>query len=188
MGGCGRSARTRHHTVTANHRSPKFVLKSLFTHSKRHPALSSSLIPRSAPKISRRRRGTSQAGDLLAFASKSWWTQRALGPAGLLADGAVTFTNVGDPSTCLRVSDAASAGGLADGAFLGPWALPRRFHPRSCGGPGWKIRLSSRIGCRRTCQLSALSRCIPPHSSVSYLRRSPGAGPARGGTLKSGAV
>ena len=45
-------------TITDDHRSPKFVLKSLFTHSKRHPALSSSLIPRSAPKISRRRRGT----------------------------------------------------------------------------------------------------------------------------------
>ena len=55
-------------------------------------------------------RSVESAGDLLARICEQVVVDAALGPAGLLADGAVTFTNVGDPSTCLRVSDAASVG------------------------------------------------------------------------------
>ena len=51
-------------------------------------------------------------------------------------------------------------------AITAPWALPRRFHPRSCGGPGWKIRVSSRIGLPDTPAIHP----FPLHSAAFFRR------------------
>ena len=132
-------------------------------------AATSDGVPRCAPDGTRRALlwwdAALRAGDLLAFASKSW--DAAFRPAGLLA-------------FCKQIAGQRSGGRRTPSRRLGP--CPVGFTLAAAGVQAGRYAYQAGSGAAGPSSYHPVN-CIPLHSSAS-----PGAGPARGAALKSGAV